>query len=54
MAAGELTANFDELSERRMLHHRLVFGSYPEIVNIPAIPANLSASLPTVISIKTF
>jgi len=45
MAAGELTANFDELSERRMLHHRLVFGSYPEIVKHTGNPGELVSQL---------
>jgi len=33
---AELEAHFGRLSERRLLEHRLVFGSYPDVVNHPS------------------
>lgn len=34
-SAEELMAEFGPMEERRMLEHRLIYGSYPEVVNRP-------------------
>lgn len=35
LSFGELVAHHGLIEERGMLHHRLVYGSYPEIINTP-------------------
>jgi predicted AAA+ superfamily ATPase len=35
LSFGEMVAHTNLLEEKRLLHHRLVYGYYPEIINIP-------------------
>jgi predicted AAA+ superfamily ATPase len=45
MATGELVEEAGEMTERRALNHRLVFGSYPEIILQPGKPVELISQL---------
>ncbi len=45
LSYNELMNHFGTIEERRYLEHRLVFGSYPEVINHPGDEANILRSL---------